>query len=616
MKAVRYGVTSVLIACLVASSAYSQTFWHGGDIADTGIDPDAMEAIHEAIDNVDWLNLSPTAIGFPTGDDVNDAHRGLRIYESGQTWDGYTLLNCFMPTGQDPNGNNVLIDMEGNIVNAWMIPGAGFYSAAKPLPGGQIVGNWVYSNDMMASGGKLTQLNWDGEIVKQWETVGHHDHERQGSTCGYFAPGAEPMLEGGKVLVLEDHAPDPNLTTHVSIKPLKDDLIRELDWEGNELFRWHVWEHFDELGLDAAARVGLDQGRCYMGPAFMADALPEDWTHGNSVAWCGPNKWYDAGDLRFHPDNIITDFRSLNITIIIARHDHPDGDWVAGDVVWKLGPDYSTASGDFMVGQIIGQHQAHMISKGLPGAGNLLIFDNGGQGGYGAYIQGLRDVNGDPLGTYPNTFRQFSRVIEIDPVAKQVVWEFKQPRLSKDLDGDGKILGNEKLFYSNLMSGMQRLPNGNTLICEADPGRVFEVTESGEVVWEYAPHWLRPGGPFVGSLYRAYRIPASWIAQILENGVPVTGLSARPGVKRYYKIDVPAGPSLLEFKLRGNATLYAKYGALPTATDYDRLLSGNQIIGLPPKVGTWYLMLAGGSYSNVTVEVAYGPSGPIGGAGG
>ena len=78
--------------------------------------------------------------------------------------------------------------------------------------------------------------------------------------------------------------------------------------------------------------------------------------------------------------------------------------------------------------------------------------------------------------------------LEINPLTKQIVWEYKQPKLSKDLNGDGKILGNEKLFFSNLMSGAQRLPNGNTLITEADVGRIFEVTNSGEVVWGVCAH--------------------------------------------------------------------------------------------------------------------------------
>jgi hypothetical protein len=46
-----------------------------------------------------------------------------------------------------------------------------------------------------------------------------------------------------------------------------------------------------------------------------------------------------------------------------------------------------------------------------------------------------------------------------------------------------------KTFYSPYISGAQRLPNGNTLICAGVPGRVFEVTAAGEIVWEFLnPH--------------------------------------------------------------------------------------------------------------------------------
>ncbi len=35
------------------------------------------------------------------------------------------------------------------------------------------------------------------------------------------------------------------------------------------------------------------------------------------------------------------------------------------------------------------------------------------------------------------------------------------------------------------MSGANRLPNGNTLICESVDGTIFEVTPKKETVWKY-----------------------------------------------------------------------------------------------------------------------------------
>jgi hypothetical protein len=40
-------------------------------------------------------------------------------------------------------------------------------------------------------------------------------------------------------------------------------------------------------------------------------------------------------------------------------------------------------------------------------------------------------------------------------------------------------------FYSAEISGAERLPNGNTLICEGIKGNLFEVTTAGQTVWQY-----------------------------------------------------------------------------------------------------------------------------------
>jgi hypothetical protein len=90
------------------------------------------------------------------------------------------------------------------------------------------------------------------------------------------------------------------------------------------------------------------------------------------------------------------------------------------------------------------QHDADMLPNG-----NILLFDN-----WGHY---------EPGGV--------SRVIEFDPSSSDMVWSYA---------GD-----NEHFFESAIRSGQQRLPNGNTLIIESDGGRLIEVTQENEVVWEY-----------------------------------------------------------------------------------------------------------------------------------
>ena len=62
-----------------------------------------------------------------------------------------------------------------------------------------------------------------------------------------------------------------------------------------------------------------------------------------------------------------------------------------------------------------------------------------------------------------------SQIIELDPLTSAVVWRYAP------LEG----------FYSETRGSVQRLPNGNTLITESDPGVVFEVTPGGETVWRY-----------------------------------------------------------------------------------------------------------------------------------
>jgi len=67
-------------------------------------------------------------------------------------------------------------------------------------------------------------------------------------------------------------------------------------------------------------------------------------------------------------------------------------------------------------------------------------------------------------------------------------------------------------YFSPFISGAQRLPNGNTLICVGAVGRIYEVTRDGTIVWDYLNPYdgdpgstsTTPGAP-PNALFRAYR---------------------------------------------------------------------------------------------------------------
>jgi hypothetical protein len=207
-----------------------------------------------------------------------------------------------------------------------------------------------------------------------------------------------------------------------------------------------------------------------------------DWLHINSATYLGPNQWFDKGDRRFAPNHVIVSSREASLLAIVGRD---------GKIVWQLGPDFSASKELRAIRQIIGQHHAHLIPKGLPGAGNLLVFDNGGSSGYGFNTP----IAPDGVGAFA---RATSRVLEINPVTLELVWSYANPR-----------------FFSTNISGAQRLPNGNTLITAGAGGRLFEVTKEGAIVWEYMFPLFAGAGPNPSNaVYRAYRVPYDWIPQL------------------------------------------------------------------------------------------------------
>lgn len=423
---------------------------------------------------------------------------GVSVYEAEKCHNGYTLLTSLAAHENPPTSGRyhgaLLIDMYGELIHEWEIVGM----PAKMLPGGHVMGYQAYRDDGTGhlECDALVVQDWWGNEVWRWDewdvdahgnptSRGHHDFQREGNPVGYAAPGMDSLVGSGKTLLLVHQ---DAVRPEISPWTLEDDVILEVNYAGEVLWEWHASDHFEEFGFDAAAREAIRSVKVAPPELLGGGADTTDWLHINSISYLGPNRWWDIGDSRFHPENIIADARSANIIWIVEK--------ATGDIVWKVGPDYSPGKPEAGLAQIIGQHHAHLIPWGLPGEGNILVFDNGGGAGFGTLL-------GIP--TYPNKYRLYSRVIEFDPVHLEIVWEYERRTPQP---------GEYYPFYSFYISGAQRLANGNTLITEGSTGRVFEVTSSGELVWEYVslyhdlafdtlPGLLR----FENDIYRAYRIP-------------------------------------------------------------------------------------------------------------
>lgn len=430
---------------------------------------------------------------------------GVTIYNKDKTFNGYTLYPSFYGA--------TLIDMNGRLVKVWKGLGG---SPLKPLPDGQILATrGVLPGTPGATASvEALQVNWNGEVVwsyrdnkeavladgqKAMVSCHHHDFEREGCAAGYYTPSFEPKTEEGHMLLLTHNR---LRDLKISDKELLDERIIEIDEKGATVWEWLAHEHFEEFGLDEAAKKTV----------FAYPIMDGDWIHLNSLSSLGENVHYEAGDERFAPDNLICSSRQLNTVFIIDKK--------SGNLVWRVGPDFQATPELKKLGQIIGQHHAHMIPKGLPGEGNILLFDNGSFGGYGK-----------PFGMSQNgcdvVRRHYSRVLEFDPVTLEIKWEYM--KAIRNTDDVNEM--NASNFFSAYISSAQRLPNGNTLITQGADGIMIEVTQEKEIVWEFVNPIKNQFMPELmqASVYRAYRIPYEWVPQLeTPEEVSVIAVMRRP----------------------------------------------------------------------------------------
>ena len=469
---------------------------------------------------------------------------GLILNEP-EAFGGYTLIN------NTRGKTTYLIDDQGAVVHRWSLGADDYF--ARLLENGNLL---VLGNRP----DHVSEVDRHGNAV--WKCTRarlHHDAlkmpngnvlvlSRQRKTAAEaIAAGADPdFIDTDGLLV-------PHIVEAKPTGPAGCEIV----WE------WSAWDHLIQ---------DFDSSKANHGVVAKHPELIDINFRLSSTHSTGKN-WAHANGLDYNPelDQIVLSPRHFSEVWIIDHStttaeaaSHSGGkSGKGGDLLYRWGNPRSYRAGTADDQRLFCPHNPHWIAPGLPGAGNILIFNNGYE--FGDFSRGYSSVDeiAPPVDGANYRLNPHSAYAPAEPV-----WVYTAATPSD--------------FFAEYVSGAQRLPNGNTLICDGVHGTLFEVTPAGKAVWKYvnpstAKGPLRQGESVpwehrdgrerpVNQLYRAYRYAPDYPG--------LQGLDLTPGDRieitsiRDYLIRLTGGAAPVvrsdwDVYLVGNSLIYVKEPCIP-----------------------------------------------------
>ena len=437
-----------------------------------------------------------------TTQDAADPEPALRVHEE-DAFEGYTL---FSPLLSD---RVFLIDMAGEVVHTWqteLAPAGSVYL----LENGHLLRAGRHDDNPRfrggGIGGRIQEFDWEGKLV--WDFPLVDDYQTQHHDL-------EPMPNGNVLAIVWEHryredaiefGRDPEaigergmwVNAILEIKPLPPD-------DGEIVWEWHCWDHLiqdrdpdlegygsipecpgridinadhrdlpPETEKQRRQREELERQMRALGYTGGDEDEEEDGGGGGSF---GPHgtlpDWLHTNSVNYSPEHDLIVLCTPNIgEVWVIDHStttdeaawESDGRWgQGGAVLYRWGNPRNWGAGHDGDRRLWYQHDATWLSAETPDELRLLIFNNGS----------LRP--GEPYSSVDEL------VLPFDPEKgffreegaafgpEEPDWQYTDPGT----------------FFSGFISGAQRLPNGNTLICQGADGRIFEVTPEKKIVWEY-----------------------------------------------------------------------------------------------------------------------------------
>jgi hypothetical protein len=404
-----------------------------------------------------------------------------------QAFQGYTLIA--------PNNSTTtyLLDMQGRIVHTWQ---SEYHpaSAGYLLENGHLLrganGNNTTLGAGLGRGGRVQQFTWEGELVWDYRCTSNKEYSHH-DIC---------KLPNGNVLLIVRRLKSPDEVIAAGGKAavtIYVDCIQEVrptgKTTGEVVWQWHFWDHLiqdhdktkanhgdvdahpERVDLNARgpedtfakllkSQTELQKLRAlgYVGAGVQAGRIVPDWIHLNAVAYNAQLDQIMLSTPQYGEVWIIDHSTTTAQAAGRTGGRHGKG----GDLLYRWGNPRVYRAGKDEDQQLFFQHDTCWIPRGCPGAGNLLLFNNQVPAPDGQLYSSVDEIvlPVDKEGRY-----QHKGGTAFGPAKSR--WTYAAP--------------NTADFYSKLMGGAQRLPNGNTLICSSCTATLFEVTPNKEIVWKY-----------------------------------------------------------------------------------------------------------------------------------
>ena len=376
-------------------------------------------------------------------------------------YEGYTLFSPEYST------STYLINNSGEIVKSWKsnyIQGLGLHL----LQNGSLLRTGLPKINTEFTGGGITgrveMSDWNGTLLWEYELTNnqrclHHDIKPLPNgnilmTAWEYKSASEAISKGRNPLTIPLGKLWPSFIIEVKpTLPIGGDIV----WE------WHVWDHLIQDYDSSKNNYGVVADHPELIDINYEGSIigVVDYNHINSIDY---NEKFDQILLSSYTQNEIWIIDHSTTTEEAAGH--TGGRYEkGGDLLYRWGNPQAYRARTADDQKFFSQHDARWIKTGYPGEGNILVFNNG-------FLRPGPD---------------FSSVVELVPPVDSNGNYYLEPGEAYGPKDPVWIYTADSPtdFYAYTISGSERLPNGNTLICDGNHGIFFQVTPDKEIVWRY-----------------------------------------------------------------------------------------------------------------------------------